>query len=68
MDDLSNAFKGAVIPHLVTQESISLYTITDTKPHFWVREKKQATSEVDLVYPYADKVIPIEINQVRQAH
>jgi hypothetical protein len=61
MNDLSNAFKGAMIPHLVTQELISLNTITNTKPHFWVREKKQATSEVDLVYPYTNKVIPIEI-------
>lgn len=61
MNDLSNVFKGAMIPHLVTQELISLNTITNTKPHFWVREKKQATSEVDLVYPYANKVIPIEI-------
>ena len=61
MDDLSNAFKGAIIPHLITQEILSLNTITNTKPHFWVREKKQSSSEVDLVYPYGDKVIPIEI-------
>ena len=61
MDDLSNAFKGAMIPHLITQELISLNTITNTKPHFWIREKKQSSSEVDLVYPYGDKVIPIEI-------
>ena len=61
MEDLSNAFKGAMIPHLITQELISLNTITNTKPHFWIREKKQSSSEVDLVYPYRDKVIPIEI-------
>lgn len=61
MDDLGNAFKGAMIPHLITQELISLNTITNTKPHFWIREKKQSSSEVDLVYPYGDKVIPIEI-------
>ncbi len=61
MDDLSNAFKGAMIPHLITQELISLNTITNTKPHFWIRKKKQSSSEVDLVYPYGDKVIPIEI-------
>ena len=40
MDDLSKAFKGAIIPHLITQELISLNTITNTKPHFWVRERK----------------------------
>lgn len=61
MEDLSNAFKGAIIPHLITQEIISLNTITNTKPNFWVREKSQSSSEVDLVYPFGDKVIPIEI-------
>lgn len=61
MHDLGNAFKGAIIPHLITQEVISLNTMTDSKPHFWVREKNQSSSEVDLVYPYGDKIIPIEI-------
>ena len=61
MEDLSNSFKGAIIPHLITQELISLNTITNAKPNFWVREKNQSSSEVDLVYPYDDKVIPIEI-------
>lgn len=61
MEDLSTAFKGAIIPHLITQEVISLNTITNTKPHFWIREKRQSSSEVDLVYPYGDKIIPIEI-------
>lgn len=61
MEDLSNAFKGAIVPHLVTQEVISLNSITNSIPHFWVREKKQATSEVDMVYQFGDKVIPIEI-------
>ena len=59
--DLSNSYKGAIIPHLITQELISLNTINDKKPHFWIREKKQSSSEVDLVVTYQDKVIPIEI-------
>ncbi len=61
LQDLSSAFKGAIIPHLITQELISLNTISSKKPHFWVREKKQSSSEVDLVIQYFDKVIPIEI-------
>lgn len=61
MSDLSNAFKGAMIPHIITQELVSLNTITNNKPHFWVREKLQSSSEVDIVYPYGDKVIPIEV-------
>lgn len=59
--DLSNSYKGAIIPHLITQELISTNTIQDKKPNFWVREKKQSSSEVDLVYQHKDKVIPIEI-------
>ena len=61
MSDLSNAFKGAMIPHIITQELLSLNTIANNKPHFWVREKLQSSSEVDIVYPYGDKIIPIEV-------
>lgn len=61
LNDLSNAYKGAIIPHMITQEIISLNTINNHKPHFWVREKAQASSEVDLVYQYQNKIIPIEI-------
>jgi hypothetical protein len=60
-NDLSHAYKGAIIPHIITQEVLSLNTINNHKPHFWVREKAQASSEVDLVYQYKNKVIPIEI-------
>lgn len=61
LKDLSTSYKGAIIPHLITQELISLNTINNKKPNFWVREKKQSSSEVDLVFTYRDKIIPIEI-------
>ncbi|APY08322.1 AAA family ATPase [Winogradskyella sp. J14-2] len=66
LEDLSNAYKGAIIPHLITQELMSLNTITYSKPNFWVREKKQASSEVDLVMPYKEKLIPIEIKSGKE--
>lgn len=61
LSDLSNAYKGAIIPHLVTQELQSLNVFRSTKPYFWVREKKEASSEVDLVIQHKGKIIPIEI-------
>jgi len=61
MDDLSSAYKGALVPHLITQELISVQSISDQKPNFWVREKKQSSAEVDLVLGYQNKIIPIEI-------
>jgi len=61
MSDLNRAYKGAIIPHLVTQELISLQSISTHKPNFWVREKSQSNAEVDLLYSYQNFVIPIEI-------
>lgn len=61
LKDLSSAYKGGVVPHLITQEVISLNTISYKKPTFWVREKKQSSSEIDLVLQHTGKIIPIEI-------
>lgn len=61
MTDLNSAHKGAIIPHLISQEVMSLNIIRHKKPMFWVREKKQASSEVDLVFPYKSKLYPVEI-------
>jgi uncharacterized protein len=61
LEDLSKSYKGAIIPHLITQELISIQSKKSDLPHFWVREKKQSSSEVDLVYAIGEKVIPIEI-------
>jgi predicted AAA+ superfamily ATPase len=61
LEDLHHVYRGFVLQHLLTQELIAQYTDTDFKPHFWVREKANANAEVDLVYPFQDKLLPIEI-------
>lgn len=61
LNDLSHAWKGTIIPHIVTQEILSLNIHSYRKPLFWVREKKQSSAEVDLAMSYRDKVIPVEI-------
>lgn len=66
LDDLSTAYKGAIIPHLITQELLSLNSLSYKKPNFWVREKTQSSSEVDLVVHYKDKIIPIEIKSGKE--
>jgi len=59
--DMGDAHRGAIIPHLVAQELIALHSMESYLPNFWVREKPQASSEVDLVYPYKGLAIPVEI-------
>ena len=66
MEDLNNAYRGAVIPHLVAQELLSLSTFKTVKPIFWVREKNQSSAEVDLVVQFNKLVIPIEIKSGKE--
>lgn len=61
IEDLNSAYKGALIPHLITQELISTTHLTDHKPNFWVREKKQSSAEVDLVLTHGHLAIPVEV-------
>lgn len=61
INDLSKAYKGALIPHIITQELISLNLEKQVKPNFWVRDKAYASAEVDLVYSFNNHIIPIEI-------
>ncbi len=66
MNDLNDAFRGAIIPHLVAQEMMSLNSTKSVKPVFWVREKKQSSAEVDLVVLFNKLVIPIEIKSGKE--
>ncbi len=61
LSDLTNEYRGSVIPHMITQELISMNSIKDEKPHFWVRENRKSTSEVDLLIKFGKLLIPIEI-------
>jgi hypothetical protein len=61
IDDFSNYYKGRIIQHLIYQEIISIHDFQNYKPHFWVREEKDGNSEVDLIYHFENKIIPIEI-------
>jgi uncharacterized protein len=45
---------------------MSLNTSKLKKPNFWVREKTQSSSEVDLILQYKDKIIPIEFKSGKE--
>lgn len=66
MEDLNNAYRGAIIPHMITQEIMSINTSKAVKPNFWVREKKQSSAEVDIVLQHGNLVIPIEIKSGKE--
>jgi len=59
--DIDRVFRGRIAEHIVGQEILS----SDPSPlhglHFWVREKKQSTAEMDFVLPHSRGLIPIEV-------
>ncbi len=60
LKDMSNFQRGKIIQHLIYQEVLTLSEYA-VMPHFWVKESKDSNAEVDLVYPYKNLLIPIEI-------
>lgn len=60
LKDMSDLQRGKIIQHLIYQEVLTLSDYA-VMPHFWVRESKDSNAEVDLVYPFRNQLIPIEI-------
>lgn len=66
LHDLSDVHKGHIIQHLVYQELIAIHNHTDYQPNFWVREQKDSSSEVDILYRHGKYIIPIEVKSGKQ--
>jgi hypothetical protein len=59
--DLSKVYQGTMIEHLVGQELLAFQHQSLSALHFWVREKKTSIAEVDYLFPFEGKLIPIEV-------
>ncbi len=60
--DFSEIERGRIIENVVYQElKANSLTYGLEQLSFWVREKKQASSEIDFIYPFGNKLIPIEV-------
>lgn len=66
INDMSDLHRGKLAQHIVTQQLISIETGDRYEPHFWVREEKDTSSEVDLVYQYRKYIVPIEVKSGKQ--
>ncbi len=60
-DDLNKVYQGTIIEHLTGQELLAFQYNALSTLNFWVREKKTSTAEVDFIFPYEGKLIPIEV-------
>ena len=60
-DDLNRIYQGTLIEHLIGQELLAFQYNALSVLHFWVREKKESTAEVDYLFQYDGMIIPIEV-------
>jgi predicted AAA+ superfamily ATPase len=65
-DDLNKIYQGTLIEHLVGQELLSFQYNALSALHFWVREKKESTAEVDYLFQYEGLIIPIEVKSGKE--
>ena len=59
--DIMSVWKGRIAEHVVAQELIAENFEFGARRNFWVRDKADASSEVDFVYQYENMLIPIEV-------
>ncbi|MDR1382611.1 MAG: AAA family ATPase [Planctomycetaceae bacterium] len=59
--DIQDVWRGRIAEHIVAQELLTLNDSLLTKRVFWRREKETASAEVDFVYNFDGKAIPIEV-------
>ena len=64
--DLNNIYQGTVIEHLIGQELLAFQYNALSALHFWVREKKESTAEVDYLFQYDGLIIPIEVKSGKE--
>ena len=65
-DDVSKIHQGTIIEHLVGQELLASQFNVLSSLNFWVREKNSSTAEVDYVYPFESKLIPVEVKSGKE--
>ena len=58
---LSDIYRGVLAEQMVWQELLSQNQLELNIPTFWVREKKQSNAEVDFVFPWQGRLLPVEV-------
>ena len=65
--DLMDTWRGKAAEQIAAQELKTLSFNIGVKRNFWVRAKRGSTAEVDLVYQFDGKIIPIEVKSGQNA-
>jgi predicted AAA+ superfamily ATPase len=59
--DLNSLYQGLVIEHIVGQELLACQYSLLHGLSFWIREKATSSAEVDYLFRYKEKLVPVEV-------
>ncbi len=59
--DLNKVYQGTLIEHLVGQELLAFQFNALSSLNFWIREKQSSTAEIDYVWAFEGKLVPVEV-------
>lgn len=59
--DISSAWKGISAELITGQELLAYDYDILSKRYFWARDEKNASSEIDFLFPFKGKLVPIEV-------
>lgn len=59
--DIMSVWKGRVAEHIVAQELVAENFEFGVRRNYWLRDKVDASAEIDFVYQHGNRVIPIEV-------
>ncbi len=59
--DLHAFHQGLLADHIVAQELMATDTLAIKKPLFWVHESRQSNAEVDVLVPFHEHAVPVEV-------
>ncbi len=65
--DIFDAWRGKIAEHVVAQELSSADDRVSHRRHYWVRDKKGASAEVDFIVQHKGMLIPIEVKSGHNA-
>jgi predicted AAA+ superfamily ATPase len=65
--DIADVWRGSIAEHIVAQELVANKTKVLLRRQYWVRQKIDASAEVDFVIPYKGMLIPIEVKSGHNA-
>lgn len=66
--DLMDTWRGMAAEQIVAQEIKALSFEVGLKRNYWMRNKRGSTAEVDFIYVFDGKIIPVEVKSGHNAH